>query len=578
MIALPADISMELVPIAGKAILGLMMLGGCALLSFIAILAAIKNRPGIAAFTAAVLVFGLLMPAGFAITYLSRQSRQFDFDPPSMRVEAPAMWVESGGPTHFSGRISGIGLLVIAGVVFAIIVGLFRRSPSSPEKRRCSGRWWPVPFLLALPLLFFLGFSSVRTHRSESIGIHSDRQAGRELNQFKRQQEELARQTAEIEARLHRQIADMDIHELMDRFDAPRIIISAPPKGTISLLSNLPYPISVPVKSVTLLLSATKSNSSDAKSRTTDEVRGTARIADEIDHTELTAEADAAAQIVAGEAEIAHDSNKSVANVVEADSVKHGEEPVQATVNVQHETESPGVAADSVDVPPVELESFERAEAEAELSTPIAELVPEQKENPSRPEWVVNPPPRVGEVRREVIATEEWPAEDIARARDVGLMLKTYEYVQRLYGAPREDYRVDPMVIHERAWGDHRLHGLQQAGITLDFIEREIAKEEYIETVQRSVGPMMKAYTLLEFTPGVDRELRQHWDAYQRQERFAVVGVGAGAVLGLLGFCYGLLKVDTWTKGYYTKRLFLGVPAAIIGLGTLLAWIVDKIS
>jgi hypothetical protein len=123
---------------------------------------------------------------------------------------------------------------------------------------------------------------------------------------------------------------------------------------------------------------------------------------------------------------------------------------------------------------------------------------------------------------------------------------------------------------------DHRIYALQDAGITLDFIEREIARDEYVETVERSVGPMMKSHTLLEFTPAVDKELRQYWDAHQRKERFAVVGAGAGSVLGLLGLCYGLLKVDTWTKGYYTKRLFLGVPAAIIALGTLLAWIVER--
>ena len=116
-----------------------------------------------------------------------------------------------------------------------------------------------------------------------------------------------------------------------------------------------------------------------------------------------------------------------------------------------------------------------------------------------------------------------------------------------------------------------RIHDLQSAGITVPFIHQEIAKDQYFETVDRSFGPMKKLYTLIEFTPTVDRQLRQCWDAYQRQERFAVVGAGAGGVLGLLGLCYGLLKVDTWTKGYYTKRLFLGVPAAIIGLGTLLA-------
>jgi hypothetical protein len=122
---------------------------------------------------------------------------------------------------------------------------------------------------------------------------------------------------------------------------------------------------------------------------------------------------------------------------------------------------------------------------------------------------------------------------------------------------------------------DSRLHQLQSAGITLDFIRREIAKDEYLETVERSVGPMLKLHTLVEFSPSVDRELRNYWDSYRREERLAAVGFGAGGILGLLGFVYGLLKVDTWTKGYYTKRLFLGVPAVIIGLMALLALAVE---
>jgi hypothetical protein len=52
-----------------------------------------------------------------------------------------------------------------------------------------------------------------------------------------------------------------------------------------------------------------------------------------------------------------------------------------------------------------------------------------------------------------------------------------------------------------------------------------------------------------------------------------VLGVGATSVIGLLGFVFGLLKIDTWTKGYYTKRLFIGVPAMIIGGFMLLVFI-----
>jgi hypothetical protein len=112
-------------------------------------------------------------------------------------------------------------------------------------------------------------------------------------------------------------------------------------------------------------------------------------------------------------------------------------------------------------------------------------------------------------------------------------------------------------------------------GVDLDFIRREIvpANREYYETVERSFGPMKKLYTQVEFTPSIDKELRRRWDEVRRQDRFAAVGAGAGSVLGLIGLAFGLLRVDTWTKGYYTKRLFLGVPAAIMGsILALLTW------
>jgi hypothetical protein len=41
--------------------------------------------------------------------------------------------------------------------------------------------------------------------------------------------------------------------------------------------------------------------------------------------------------------------------------------------------------------------------------------------------------------------------------------------------------------------------------------------------------------------------------------------------LACISLVWGLLKVDTWTKGYYSKRLFFGVPAVIIGIVCFLA-------
>ena len=59
------------------------------------------------------------------------------------------------------------------------------------------------------------------------------------------------------------------------------------------------------------------------------------------------------------------------------------------------------------------------------------------------------------------------------------------------------------------------------------------------------------------------------WGDFERESRLTAIGLLSGSVLGMIGLVFGLLKVDTATKGYYSKRLFLGVPAAIIGLFAL---------
>ena len=206
------------------------------------------------------------------------------------------------------------------------------------------------------------------------------------------------------------------------------------------------------------------------------------------------------------------------------------------------------------------------------------------------PHWINDPPKRTGDVRREVISTEAYEsAEECYDAADMYLMLRTYERLQQLKGEPLatsrlpsitfgNDYvKADGDIIANGSrsllqYSDYRLMQLKRMGITPDFLRREIIaknpgdndRREYLDSVTSSVGPMKKLYMQIEFTPAVDRLLMQHWDAHERQERFAMVGVGAGSVLSLLLTFWGLFQVDTLTKGYYTKRLFIGVPAAII--------------
>lgn len=221
---------------------------------------------------------------------------------------------------------------------------------------------------------------------------------------------------------------------------------------------------------------------------------------------------------------------------------------------------------------------------------------------PARPTWVDSLPVRTRDLRREVIVTEEYESTgECLRAADVYLLLKAYDRLQQLRGQPypaqnlpsiafvNNSMLADGKVIYgtkdstgSSGWCDNRLALLNRMGITPEFLRSEIVSKdpmtdelhEFIETSNRTFGPMKRLHTQIEFTPAVDRELMSRWDAQLREDRFAYVGLGAGSVLGLLGMAWGLLKLDTATKGYYSKWLFIGVPATIIGamLFSLLAF------
>ena len=107
-------------------------------------------------------------------------------------------------------------------------------------------------------------------------------------------------------------------------------------------------------------------------------------------------------------------------------------------------------------------------------------------------------------------------------------------------------------------------------GISLSYVMKEICRESYTETVDSSVGEMKKVHVLMEFTQSADDHLLLTWKTYQRQFRITLVAKIAAFVLATLAAVYGLLQLDTWTRGYYTGRLLVGVPAAIILLAVIL--------
>ena len=492
--------------------------GAAVLALFVAAIA--NNRLGIAVLVGGLALLALLIGSGAVVLYAFRA-----------HPVAEVVHLSSPSPPtmHRSyGRISfiGLGLLFFIGAVLALIVtGIRRHTPSHYKGERRA--WWPA--LLAIPLMLLFFVSSIRVQRSVH---HSNGETAHQAvqEQIGRQQKHIARQAAKVEE-VGRRIANSNIHELEDKFDAPRIAL-APPKP--------PAPPSVAGEDIAAAETTEASVDSTTKSdepkhKTKAEEAETAKVAD-------STVADEKDDTVTSDGKSA--SDRQIAGV----------KPAQTT------------------------EGSETATAEDEKSLSDAEVKTSEPPAAPRPAWVDNPPRRIGAVAREVIVTDEWSTEkECVRARDIELMLKTHAHLQRLIGAPDDGYMLDDRINLESVLSVFRRQELAHAGITVDYARREIAKEEYLERTERSVGPMMRLYTLVEFSPAVDRELLQRWQSHRRQERFFVVGAGAASVLGLLGFVLGLLKIDTWTRGYYTKRLFLGVPAAIIG-GFLLFLVVDIVA
>ena len=175
-----------------------------------------------------------------------------------------------------------------------------------------------------------------------------------------------------------------------------------------------------------------------------------------------------------------------------------------------------------------------------------------------KPDWLVNPLKFSGEVRRYVVSVGPYVtmAEcEQALAREMREIVQTRfrDAVASESGLPEGEWAYNP--------------DIGGVGISDAQILREFCADEYVEKVDASVGEMLKAHALLEFGPQEDALLVDHFKRWMRHGRLEdVVNVSALAVFGL-AFVFGLLKVDTWTRGYYTKRLFLGVPAFIIVVG-----------
>ncbi len=508
----------------------LLVLGGGALLLGLIVFALLRNRLGLAALVVGVALVGLLLCGAVVWSYVAMRQSEKIATPAAPHAVANSMNGAAHAAAHglqnfkehaevIRNEFIGISvkLLLFVALVGFLIVIAFRRL-MSPRPACDRSRLWPM--LLVIPLIALLGLGGVRqaSRSYDGTTINMPPMPPAYKNALP------ARQQALLQAQTQQQIAQADIHQLMDKVDAPRIPLSPPPAAKPA---HAPSPTSAPKAPA----SASKAESGNSK-----------------------ADGAKAAHAAVKEADDAPTPDKSSSVPAKPEAKPKSAKKPSRKEKDSTEQEKPSTAATSV---------------------VAAKTSPGPAPAASPPSWINNPPKRVGEIWREVVVTDEYATiEECYRAADIQLQLATYKHLAQLVGLPNYSDGDLHQLLDGRVT-DEQLTWLADMRIGIDYIRSQIARDEYAATTERSVGPMMKLYTLIEFTPAIDRELRQHWEVHERRDRFIMLGAGASSILALMVCVFGLLKIDTWTKGYYSKRLFLGVPAAIIGVWFLIAMFFD---
>lgn len=484
------------------------------------------------------------------------------------------------------------------GVIILVIVGFILARSAKHHFAHAGAahtRAWPIAIAIAIAaFLVYHGFryqtevSYPQVIHSEAVDVNAQaavQQAAEMAAKYRaqaevltKQQQELSKRVAALSKSIEQRIDNTDINQLMEEFNAPRIVLDGPFASISSPAALLVAAAPTAFDTFEKSRSAESSNSAEQSS-------------------EQTTETD-------------HAASKKKSNA------KHNGWASTKKKDAPAAPEPPSAPAPTA-VPPV-------AELPADLAPPaVAEAPADEPFDPhkhevisandsfqhsspaaNKPAWTNNPPKRTGDVRREVIFTDEYAtSKECYRAIEVILMLKAYDRLQEIEGKPMpfttgsdsdlpaisfsgKNILLGGDVVSDGShWTDDRLKLMSEMKIDPEFLRREIvAKDskknetcEYLEKTLRSVGPMNKLYYQIEFTPAIDRILTQHHDAFERRQRFAGVGFGAFSIFGLLSIAWGLLKADTATKGYYSKWLFVGGPIAIIGTATLSLFLFMKL-
>lgn len=108
--------------------------------------------------------------------------------------------------------------------------------------------------------------------------------------------------------------------------------------------------------------------------------------------------------------------------------------------------------------------------------------------------------------------------------------------------------------------------GTRTISLRLEGRTFDLARERFDEQVEFDYGVMHQSHALVKMDKDIRQALDQRWGQVRATSRLFQTGLGAGALLLLLGTMLSYLKLDTATRGYYTGRLQFGAAAAILAI------------
>lgn len=171
---------------------------------------------------------------------------------------------------------------------------------------------------------------------------------------------------------------------------------------------------------------------------------------------------------------------------------------------------------------------------------------------PDRPSWVDRKPGLVGDdYCISVSSALSVASEDCRPSLNEQLEEAVKDYVADHLGSPQANYFIQ-FDLHE---------------IRNELVAQDEQHQEFMDVVEvLSLGPMHQSHAMLRITPEFRERLELRWSEIRQTGRVLKTAGASVGVFVLLVAVFGYFRLDSATKGYYTRRLQLLLVVAILAL------------